>query len=248
MIVRISTRRVPGATRVIEPHQTVGARHANIEHIDVVAIHYPCSRIPASHAKILSGPPPTRSVARSVCERQKTPGRLLANGTRFRRIDDQNRGDHFNLTAADECYFLREYPLGKNYKFGETNNLISNLKKKPSHSGTRGYCYETSAIEQCAREISAGGLRLEWLRIGTLVPVPPSKAHGHPDYADRIAQICRAIRTDPPISIDVRELVVQTKSLDAAHELTGYAQLSMIFSKPTLLTRHLLILHREQLR
>jgi hypothetical protein len=108
-------------------------------------------------------------VARSACERQKTSGRLLANGTRFRRIDDQNRSDHFNLTAADECYFLREYKSGKNYKFGETNNLISNLKKEPSQSRTRGYRYKTSAIEQCAREISAGGLRLAWLRIGTLL-------------------------------------------------------------------------------
>jgi hypothetical protein len=145
----------------------------------------------------------------------------LANGTRFRRIDDQNRGDHFNLTAADECYFLREYTSGKSYTFGETNNLISNLKKKPSQSGTRGYRYKTAAIEQCAREISVARLRREWLRIGTLVPMPPSKARGHPDYDDRIAQICRAIRTDPPTSIDVRELVVQTKSLDAAHEITG---------------------------
>jgi hypothetical protein len=198
--------------------------------------------------KDLKWPAAYESVARSACERQKTSGRRLASGTRFRRIDDQNRGDHFNLTAADECYFLREYTSGKNYKFGETNNLISNLKKKPSQSGTRGYRYKTSAIEQCAREISAGGLSLEWLRIGTLVPVPPSKARGHPDYDDRIAQICRAIRTDPPISIDVRELVVQTKSLDAAHEITGSHPTVDDLLKVYLLTRHLLILYREPLR
>jgi hypothetical protein len=98
------------------------------------------------------------------------------------------------LLAADESYFLREYTSGKIYKFGETSNLISNLKKKPSQSGTRGCRCKTSAIEQCAREISAAGRRLEWLRIGTLVPVSP-KARGHPDHDDSIARLCRAIRT-----------------------------------------------------
>lgn len=140
----------------------------------------------------------------------------MANGGRFRRIDDQNRSDHFYLIPADKCYFLREYTSGKDYTFGETNNLISNLKKKPSRLKARPY--KKAAIAQCAREMSVGGLRVEWLRSGTLVPVPPSKARAHPDYDDRITQICRAIRTDPTVNIDVREIVAQTESLKAAHE------------------------------
>ena len=45
---------------------------------------------------------------------------------------------------------------------------------------------------------------------------PPSKMRGHPDYDDRVCQICRSIPAE--FQIDVRELVVQTGSIDAAHE------------------------------
>jgi hypothetical protein len=144
-----------------------------------------------------------------VSGKQKISGKRLVNGPRFREIDDQNRGDHFHLTAADECYFLREYTSGRDYKFGETNNLVSNLEKKPSRLKARPY--KKAAITQCARELSAA-LNVRWLRAGTLVPIPPSKARRHPDYDDRIPQVCRAIRTDPPVDIE------QTESLQAAHE------------------------------
>jgi hypothetical protein len=89
------------------------------------------------------------------------------------------------LLAAHESYFLREYTSRKIYKFGETNNLISNLKKKPSQSGPRGYRCKTSAIEQCAREISAGGRRLEgseserWFRCRrAVIPITMMASHG----------------------------------------------------------------------
>ncbi len=45
--------------------------------------------------------------------------------------------------------------------------------------------------------------------------MPPSKARDHPDYDDRIAQICRAIQVSFPL--DVRELVIQRGSMEAAH-------------------------------
>jgi hypothetical protein len=47
------------------------------------------------------------------------------------------------------------------------------------------------------------------------VPVPGSKALGHPDHDDRIERICRAMRQPPP---DVRALVIQTESTTASHE------------------------------
>ena len=56
----------------------------------------------------------------------------------------------------------------------------------------------------------------KWLGSGTLVPVPPSKARGDPEYDDRITKICRAIPAAG--AIDIREIVVQTRSLPANHE------------------------------
>jgi predicted amidophosphoribosyltransferase len=132
---------------------------------------------------------------------------------RFREIDDQNRSHHYNLTADDKCYFLHEYTSGKNYTFSKTNRLISNLKKKPSLAGTAQYQYKTMAIQYCGR-VFGEGINPAWLAVGTLVPVPPSKALSDPEYDDRILQICRAI----PAAVDIRELVVQTRSLPADHE------------------------------
>lgn len=47
-----------------------------------------------------------------------------------------------------------------------------------------------------------------------MVPVPCSKAFGHPDYDDRIERICTGIP-----GADVRKLVRQTASTAASHEV-----------------------------
>lgn len=132
---------------------------------------------------------------------------------RFRKIDDQNRGHHSYLTADDECLFLLEYTSGQDYSFSATNSLISNLKKKPSLAGTGQYRYKLEAIDACGVALGEA-ITPKWLAAGALVPVPPSKARGDPEHDDRIFRICRAI----PGAVDVRELVVQTRSLPAAHE------------------------------
>lgn len=145
----------------------------------------------------------------------KTYGTRLADPIRLLRIDASNIGDHFHLTADDECYFLFEYTSGHDYTFSATNSLISNLKKKPSESHRRGYHHKTRVIQECSSYFS-GGINPDWLNTATLVPVPPSKAAGHPDYDDRITRICRGISAQP--TLDVRQLVFQTESLLAAHE------------------------------
>jgi predicted amidophosphoribosyltransferase len=142
----------------------------------------------------------------------------LLDKPRFRKIDDQNRGDHSNLTPNDECYFLYEYTSGQNYSFSDTNSLISNLKKKPSLSRTPAYRYKERAIARCASDLQPA-FNAEWLKVATLVPVPPSKSKDDPEYDDRLARICRAIQKQP--SLDVREIVYQRSSLVAAHETQG---------------------------
>ena len=132
---------------------------------------------------------------------------------RFSKIDESNRHDHTYLREGDECYFLFEYTAGKNYGFSATNNLISNLKKKPSLAGTAQYYWKGRAIDQCVVELREA-INVEWLRTATLVPVPGSKAAGDPDYDDRMEQICRRLMANA----DVRNLVIQTASTQADHE------------------------------
>ena len=130
----------------------------------------------------------------------------------FSKVDDLIRPDHPELNEDDVCLFLREYRAGDGFK-GETNSLILNLKKKPSERRTKGgYHYKAGAISQIAQELR-NALNPKWLDHATLVPVPGSKAADHPDYDDRMEQICRKIRD----GADVRNLVIQNNSTDYSH-------------------------------
>jgi hypothetical protein len=138
----------------------------------------------------------------------------LVDEIRLSLIDESNRDDHSRLTANDSCYYLFEYTSHRGYSFSSTNQLIANLKKKPSTAGQQGYHYKARAITSCGRHLGAA-LNPAWLADATLVPVPGSKAQGHLDHDDRIERICRAMRQPPP---DVRALVTQTASTTASHE------------------------------
>jgi predicted amidophosphoribosyltransferase len=61
-------------------------------------------------------------------------------------------------------------------------------------------------------------VNLENLRAWTIVPVPPSKQKSDHAYDDRMLRICKSIASPHPL--DIRELVVQTQSTAAAHEIT----------------------------
>jgi len=134
---------------------------------------------------------------------------------RLSLIDESNRGDHFHLTSADTCLYLYEYTSQRDYSFSATNNLVSNLKKKPSLAGQPGYHYKGRAIQSCAQALGQA-LNPAWLAGATLVPIPGSKAAGHPDHDDRVERICRLMRQPAP---DVRALVAQGQSTSASHEV-----------------------------
>ena len=134
---------------------------------------------------------------------------------RLSKIDESNRADHFYLNESDECYYIFEYTSHKDFTFGFANNLISNLKKSVERCGRPEYHYKTQAIMDCSKFLAAT-LNDKWLKEATLVPIPPSKNKADPLYDPRVTQICRGI--SKPYPIDVRELVAQRDSIQAAHE------------------------------
>jgi predicted amidophosphoribosyltransferase len=135
---------------------------------------------------------------------------------RLSQIDESTLGDHARLLDDDRCLYIYEYTSGKNYAFSATNNLISNLKKKPSISSEYELRYKAKAIQQCATDLRTV-MNPKWLDTATIVPVPSSKAVGHPDFDDRMERLARAIRP----GLDVRNLVLQTASTAAAHEVAA---------------------------
>ncbi len=132
----------------------------------------------------------------------------------FTAIDELLRPFYAHLTAADQCYFLREYTSGRGFAHSETNRLILNLKKAPDRRGLLEWRYKERAVEQVAREFRAS-FNLPRLRSATLVPMPPSKRKDDPLYDDRMLQVLRAM--DEEQQLDIRELLLLSESTTAAH-------------------------------
>ena len=134
---------------------------------------------------------------------------------RLTQIDELMLPDHVYLDEEDTCYFLGEYTARQGYGYSATNQLIWNFKKSMDRRNRPEWRYKGIAIRQAARAFR-NALNAAFVDYATFVPVPPSKAKGDSEYDDRITQMLRYIRSGPPI--DVRELVVQRVSTDAAHE------------------------------
>jgi len=126
-------------------------------------------------------------------------------------FDNDTRQAHFHLTPDDDCYYFVEFVKGAG--FGPPgNNFINNLKKKPSKRGTWEWQHKLRAIEEAAITLRPE-LPKEWLSDATFVSNPPSKARDDPEYDDRMLQVLKKLGRE----VDVRELVIQTHSMDATH-------------------------------
>ena len=132
-------------------------------------------------------------------------------------IDELTRPDHYYLEETDECAFIGEYTARAGYQHSQTNQLILNLKKGVERRGRLEWRYKEEAIAQAGRTFE-GVLTEQALNDCTFVPIPPSKARSDPAYDDRMSEVIQAIRPSRPV--DMRELVVQTTSAEAAHDST----------------------------
>ena len=136
--------------------------------------------------------------------------------SRLTKIDELTRGDHSFLEAGNECLFFGEYTARKDWSYSSTNRLVLNFKKPVTRRNFDDWRYKLQAINDVAEAFSSNiGRALGQL---TLVPVPPSKLKIDPDYDDRMMAMLAALRAPFGIKPDVRELVIQTRSMPAAHD------------------------------
>lgn len=138
---------------------------------------------------------------------------------RLCKIDDLTLPDYHYLEPDDRCYFIREYTSRQDYSFSSTNDLISNFKKSMDRKGKSEWKYKERAILSIAREFS-NLLPVDSLTKMTLVPMPPSSVKGDPDHDDRMLRVLKNI--DQEINLDVRELILQSKSIPAVHFRGSY--------------------------
>ena len=131
----------------------------------------------------------------------------------IRQIGDLERSDHYYLTAEHICYFFGEYTARGGYSASSTNQIITNIKKKPSLRQTVQWQYKVNDMNRVARAIR-GAIKPDSLPNILFVPIPPSKLRAHADYDDRIATITRAIAPQA----NVRELLDTVVERDPLHE------------------------------
>jgi hypothetical protein len=134
---------------------------------------------------------------------------------RLTSIDETNREHHAFLEPGDRCFFFGEYFAYKGYQGGGTNQLIFNIKCKPSVAATNPgrRRYKEQAIESVA-----AGLRRAMTQADaesmTWVPVPPSKVADHADYDRLMRTLAKAFSG---YHVDMRSLLRQSMSTEADH-------------------------------
>ncbi len=109
-----------------------------------------------------------------------------------------------HLTANDWCFYAREYQAGKNWKSGETNQLISNFKKLRSfknleHNGQT--VQDVSPEEWHYRKEAVTQFQKEWIyffedyiqqtsdREVTVTAIPSSKTKTDQEYNNRFEDL-----------------------------------------------------------
>ena len=149
---------------------------------------------------------------------------------RLSKVDDLTRPDHFFLEPEDQCFYLGEYTARKGFTFSPTNNLINNLKKPMDRKGKPEWYFKTQAVEEAGRMLreSIDAVNPNWLIKATLVPIPPSKVKGDPDYDDRLMGILHRLARG--IHVDIREMVLQRQNMPAAHGTTTRPRLAALAS------------------
>jgi hypothetical protein len=134
---------------------------------------------------------------------------------RLTKIDELTRGDHTFLDQSDECLFFGDYSARKGFAHSATNSLIANFKRPVKYKNTPSWQYKIRDINAAAHAFSQN-LGSAFSKI-TLIPIPPSKLKNDPEYDDRMIAMLQAMRAPAGITPDIRELVVQTKAMPAAH-------------------------------
>lgn len=107
------------------------------------------------------------------------------------KLDESTVGEHFSLDGGDRCYYIWEYTAGKRYDFSLTNQLITNLKVKPSAIAkipARGR-YKQDAILHAGNAMRRLISREFVETRATFVPVACSKALGDLDHDDRLSRV-----------------------------------------------------------
>ncbi len=134
------------------------------------------------------------------------------------KVDEVTAGEHFSLEANDTCFYIWEYAVRRSYAAGPTNQLVKNLKIKPSEiaQAPARRRYKQRAVDHAARAVREllGQAAAEGPY--SFVPVPSSKAIGDADHDDRTTRVLE--RAFSSWKSDVQPILRVKRSMPADHE------------------------------
>ena len=136
---------------------------------------------------------------------------------KLQKIDESLLLEHSCIEPADRCYFVGEYASGRGFNHSEMNQVVNNFKKPMDRKELPEWYYKEQAILKIAYWI-ASTTSWDKLKIGTWVPMPPSKTKSDPHYDDRLWKVLLKMK-EIEDSLDIRELLLAKTSREAAHNV-----------------------------
>jgi hypothetical protein len=131
------------------------------------------------------------------------------------KMNEQLLAEHHSLSPGDDCYYMLEYTSQDSFPYSLGNTLITNLKKKVDRKQSPEWPYKEWTILQIAAELAAALATLIDFATATIIPIPPSKTRGNPQYDDRVLQV---IKYACPVDADIREPIICREDHASAHE------------------------------
>ncbi|WP_144408849.1 hypothetical protein [Chromobacterium vaccinii] len=139
-------------------------------------------------------------------------------------VGDLERPDHYHLPMDAKCYFWGEYTprrhtQGPAWDFSETNQLISNFKKKLDRQHLPDWRYKQQAIQTIGNALSK---HWDWPALHSngiaLIPMPPSRPRNDQMYDDRMLQVLESVRNHTQLALDIRDCLSFSGAYAASHE------------------------------
>lgn len=137
----------------------------------------------------------------------------------IRKIGDLERGDHWYLAPDHDCFFFGEYSARAGYSHSSTNQIITNIKKKPGLQGTAQWQYKLRDMATVATAIR-GAINPQSYGIVTLVPIPPSKLRNDPEHDPRMAHIARLVSPQANVCELIEPIVARPPQHESEQRLT----------------------------
>ncbi len=143
-------------------------------------------------------------------------------------LDELARTDHSYLMPGDQCWCLSEYLPGAGYRASRVNQLIADLKCRPTIAASdprrrrykqRAIAAIAAALRRCVNQRS--------VERSTWVPIPPSRTPCEADYDDRLLRVLGTAFGG--YDLDLRVLLYQAASTAADHAQSRRSSLDSLY-------------------